>query len=381
MVAIANLLDPIWSEFAVQTQGSIFEDLYAAGNVDANAVREISQFVKAMRITDSINEAARRLEITVDQSLVPNGPIQVLPLSVGTDFHVFAHTMNLFTGAPNDMERIFYGRTFATTDEDGPGTITGNYTAYDPLTWWARDEGVEVFKDQTLSAIVNTICDLTNMAKGSIRDTEVTLGQIVMGPGQTWWSTIQEAVKRHYRKTGERLFIRWNQFTNAADMLLLGFTGQVFHLTRGVDGSILSRQGSSSAEELRTHVRLIQEQYDGDGNVNRTDILNEQSLPDDDKLVRYFGDMLKIISPDNSSPTPDENAQQVTGELRQVARIPNKLASVTLPLPGIRRGDRVRTGGSMFPLEFYVETAVQEWSQDGLKTSLDLVFDAADVSQ
>ena len=357
---------------------------YNAWSGIPDQVIDVSDKLMELRITDSINEAARRVELTFDNEKAS----ELVTLQAGTRFQITGRVMDPVTLQPGPLKVLFLGQSYEDYRSSREGLKTRTFSVYDFLTWLARTEDIATYKDQTLTQIFNDISSRYQIPVGTVEEVPGTLGQIVMGPGMTVWRMLQEAIDRAYRKTGVRYFIRAFDDPAYMELLRMGQTGVAWSVRDGSDGILESLNFRDTAQELRTVVEAYIQEPTGDDGESRS--VFQSSIQETGYYRQAFGYLRKIVHPDNSESSSGQVDEAVLAAFRE-AGIPSFSATTDqLMLPGARRGDQVflvseQNGG--FELQtpgrtewpFYIDTVVSTYTEAGLRQTMDLSFSPVDA--
>lgn len=382
-----DLAQSYWSEYKLTASGG----LYKNAAFGAPGPADYSQLLRTLTITESSGTPARQCDIILDntqqdQILFKD---QLAALCVGTGFFLYGHKMDHFYGTigPTPLRLMYHGKCFNEERDDNSQDATRTYTTYDLATMLARTETARIYNAMTMSEILGDMHKVHGIKIGVAVDTEIKVGQIITGSGWTLARVLQEASDRTFDRTGRRFFIRTNVDEQSIDLLEFGHTGVTWQIREG--GVITAYLWNESAEDTRTELRMVDEQYNTNGAFQR--IRYGAHALASGPILDTFGKMTSYIAPDGSELDPTlTDAEQsflnkvaqakVDKDIKTLARTVKSATTTSLYLPGARRGDTViagtpRTGGVQ---TWYIDTIVHSIDPTQTVTTCTLVKEIGD---
>lgn len=156
-------------EFLVEVDGKIYE---------------ISELVKSISYTDKLNDGCSKLEFSYidDDLVIKNG--------------------NVVRFKYNDAN-IFYGFVFKVSRNKGKEITV---TAYDQLRYCKAKDTI-VVKNDTVTTLVNKMCNYFNLRKGVLTDTKYKL-PVSVQDDKTWLDIIYTAIEDTLTNTGRWYCLR-----------------------------------------------------------------------------------------------------------------------------------------------------------------------------
>lgn len=356
--------------------------------------RDFSDLVTSIVLSESAGEAAMRMEATLADTAVNRKIAPITPITVGTHLHLYGYKLNYFLGGARSAgkERLFRGQVYQSERSTSAGERSRTYTAYDPATYLARTECVLVYEGRSLSYIFRDVCAKFGFDIGIALDTKVPVGKIICGPGWTLWRLLQEAIRRTYDISGKSFYVRSNPAKRKLDLLNFGDyqgaegTGITWRILDGPEGSLIDHRITDSAEDLATRILITQEEYDDTtGDFKRIKNLRQGIVIG--PLRDFFGDLVKIMTPDSSLShvAPDSDPEwtqavkvmdvQMKQALANYGRTKKTCSVTSLYLPGVRRGDRITTSVATDSRQegWIIDSVQTTWEPSGATQAIDLV--------
>lgn len=166
---------------------------------------DFSQLVTDYTWMDHVNVAGAEVSITAEGL-----PELVNQIGMeGTTAAVKATVPNVIDGRMEHRE-IWRGFFEEVVNERTAESVTRQITAYDAGKLLATDEEDYVFRDATLSGIVNRVATDFSIPVGEVETTSTVLGNIVCR-GESLWDLFQKGVQRHQDITGETFRILFRE--------------------------------------------------------------------------------------------------------------------------------------------------------------------------
>jgi len=157
------------TEFLVEVNGQIYE---------------ISELVKSVSYTDNLNDGCSKLEFSYidDDLIIKNGSVVRFKY---------------------DNANIFYGYVFKVSRNKGKEITV---TAYDQLRYCKAKDTI-VVKNDTITTLVNKMCNYFNLRKGMLTDTKYKL-PVSVQDDKTWLDIIYTAIEDTLTNTGKWYCLR-----------------------------------------------------------------------------------------------------------------------------------------------------------------------------
>lgn len=397
----ADLLDKRFEEWHLHSRGGLYHTTKQS--------RDWSQYLTSITLIESVSQAARRADITLDLDPARTDPAH--QLQNGADVHLYARTLIAGSNNITPVRRVFRGQVFNDGRDQSASSLTQQITVHDLATLLVRNEAALTFEDKSATEIVKQLCAEVGIPLFHITDTIVKVGQIVQNPGQSHWGVIQTALQRTFDKTGKRYVLRANDDGTALGFYEMGQTGIVWTVSEGPDGALTSAYFEDNAEDTRTELRIVDERSDDQGNT-RTEVVQEREatghlrdtfgrlrtiegpenrLNSGDFLPENFDEIELVADRDAALAAAEAQAQaqfesaareQADRRIKNLARTKKTLTTESLLIPGIRRGDRVNVKSSATGIfsRWYCDSVRQQVRAGDLSMTLELVHDVADVA-
>lgn len=156
-------------EFLVEVDGQIYE---------------ISELVTSVSYTDKLNDGCGKLEFSYidDDLIIKNGNVVRFKY---------------------DNTNIFYGYVFKVNRNKGKEITV---TAYDQLRYCKAKDTI-VVKNDTITTLVNKMCNYFNLRKGTLTDTKYKL-PVSVQDDKTWFDIIYTAISDTLMNTGKWYCLR-----------------------------------------------------------------------------------------------------------------------------------------------------------------------------
>lgn len=379
--------DPEWKKFRLVTEGSAYKQRFAQQGLFFPPL-DVTPYVEAMSLTEQAGEAAQVLEFTVSD-VTRRGEVNPLQgITVGSNVRLTGPIANPYLGQslmPN--EKLFNGLIYKSNRSHGPNGATRTFRAYDPCTYFARTEDTEVFVGKTMSYVFRQMLSKHGFTNFWLASTGIKTGKIIMGPGWTVHRLFLELGKRTFDSTGRAYHVRSNPTRlRGADLYTFGGEDRVtWNVIDGLNGALTQYDYEDSAENLRTHVIITQEEYDEDGEFKALKKQREGFVIGE--LREVFGDLIKLVAPDStlmekwgSRPNWWQIDQSLQQQMRQeLANVGTTAQSATLKslyIPGIRVGDRINAGtnvGEVRQNGWIVESVQTTWASTGVSQDIAII--------
>ncbi len=393
MVTAQSINDPEWRKFRLVTEGSAYKRRFAAAGLFFPPL-DVTRYVTDMRLTEAAGEAAQTLTFSV-ADVTRRGEVNPLQgITVGSAVRLTGPIANPYLGQSlMEDQQLFRGLIYRMTREhDHQGAIR-TYYAYDPCTYFARTEDTLVFVGRPMHDIFADVLTKHGFSTFVIANTDVKTGKIIMGPGWTLHRLFLELGKRTFDASGKAFHVRSNPVrVRGADLLSFGGLDRVgWNIIDGLNGALQGYSYEDSAENLRTHVKIIQEEYDEDGEFKAQKKVREGFVIGE--LQEVFGDLVKLVNPDStlmerygSSPNwyqiDEALKKQMKQELENVGTTAQSATIRSLYIPGIRVGDRAQSAGTNVGEDrqygWIVESVETVWSDTGVKQTIAIIAKARD---
>jgi len=379
--------DPEWKKFRLVTEGSAYKARLGSAGVSF-APLDVTPYVDSMSLTEQAGEAAQVLEFSVVDT-TRRGEVNPLQgITVGTHVRLTGPIANPYLGQslmPN--EKLFNGLIFKAGRSHGPNGATRTFRAYDPCTYFSRTEDTQVFVGKTFTAVFLDMLARHNFTNFVTVSTGIKTGKIIMGPGWTVHRLFLELGKRTFDSTGRAYHVRSNPTRlRGADLLTFGGSDRVtWNVIDGLNGALTQYDYEDSAENVRTHVIIVQEEYDEDGEFKALKKQREGYVTGE--LREVFGDLIKLVAPDStlmekwgSRPNWWQIDQSLKDQMAQeLANVGTTAQSATLKslyIPGIRVGDRINAGtnvGEQRQNGWIVESVQTTWQGTGVGQDIGII--------
>jgi hypothetical protein len=254
---------------------------------DTTSVTTIDQLVSSVTISGDTQQAARKASLTLQGTA--DGITRLLTLEKGCEVRV------------NDKgAELFRGIIFA-DGIDGAGSLT--ITAYDRNIYLTKNTDTRKFEKVTASTIIKTLCNAFGIPMGTIEDTGYIIPKMVFD-NKTLWDMMVMALTYTKKQTGKQFFI----FTDKGKLCVARFTKPTSRVVFEPGVNLTSMSRDTSIEDIATRLRLY-----GKGKKNaKIDI-----SVSDDALVKKYGVLQALESPDNST-TTSAAKQKATTRLNEL---------------------------------------------------------------